>query len=60
MNITYPKLLEMGSMPKLKALNYYMQQEEYNEIKKTLPQLTRNNPWRQKWEDLVKGGKLKT
>ena len=60
MNITYPKLLEMGSMPKLKALNYYMQQEEYNEIKKTLPQLTRNNPWRQKWEDLVKGGKIKT
>ena len=51
-NITYTKLLEMRSMPKLKALNYcsinstnpaaiYMEmpQEVYDELKKTLPQL---------------------
>ena len=51
-NITYTKLLEMRSMPKLKALNYCsinstnpaanyteMPQEVYDELKKTLPQL---------------------
>ena len=51
-NITFPKLLEMRSMPKLKALNYCfnnctnqaasyieMPQEVYEELKKTLPQL---------------------
>ena len=51
-NITYTKLLEMRSMPKLKALNYCtinctnkdavyteMPQEVYEELKKTLPQL---------------------
>ena len=58
-NITYTKLLEMRSMPKLKALNYCafnftnqdanyteMPQEVYEELKKTLPQLniTRGSP----------------
>ena len=51
-NITFPKFLEMKSMPKLKALNYCfnnctnqvasyieMPQEVYEELKKTLPQL---------------------
>ena len=53
-NITYEKLLEMRSMPKLEALNYstYMHLGDYEELKKTLPQLTNNNPWRQKWKDL--------
>ena len=54
--ITYTKLLEMRSMPKLKALNYstYLRPEDHDELKKTLPQLTNYNPWRQKWEDLGK------
>ena len=55
-NITYTKLLEMRSMPKLKALNYstYLQPEDHEELKKILPQLTNNNPWQRKWEDLGK------
>jgi hypothetical protein len=52
-NITFPKFLDLRSMPKLKALNYCtinctnnmgahyreMPQEVYEELKKTLPQL---------------------
>ena len=52
-NITYAKLLEMGSMPKLKALNYSMPQEVYEELRKILPQLTNNDIWMQKWKNLV-------
>ena len=52
--ITYGKLLEMRSMTKLEALNYstYMYPGDYETLKLTLPQLTNNNPWRQKWKDL--------
>ena len=53
--ITHAKLLEMKVMPKLKALNYGtagMPKNIFHELKKTLPQLTRNNNWRQKWDDL--------
>ena len=52
--ITYGKLLEMRTMPKLEALNYstYMYPGDYETLKLTLPQLTNNNPWRQKWKDL--------
>ena len=47
------KLLEMSSMPKLKALNYSMPQEDYEKLRKILPQLTNNDIWMQKWENLV-------
>ena len=52
-NITYAKLLEMRSMPKLRALNYSMPQKDYEELRKILPQLTNNDIWEQKWENLV-------
>ena len=53
--ITHAKLFEMKEMPKLKALNYGtgMSRNIFHELKKTLPQLTRNKNWRQKWEDLL-------
>ena len=53
--ITHTKLLEMKKIPKLKAVNYGtgMSMNIFHELKKTLPQLTRNKDWRQKWEDLL-------
>ena len=50
-NITYTKLLEMRSMPKLKVLNYCKKWNPYNyeELKKNLPQLNNNNP-KKKWQ----------
>ena len=50
-NITDTKLLEMKSMPKLKVLNYFKQPflanvVNYEEMKKKMPQLTYNDPWK--------------
>ena len=53
LNITYAKLRELTLLPKLKALNSSMAQEDYEELKKTVPQLTNHNLWRQKWANLV-------
>ena len=53
LNITYAKLRELRLLPKLKALNSSMAEEDYEELKKTVPQLTNNNLWRQKWANLV-------
>ena len=53
LNITYAKLHELRLLPKLKALNSSMAEEDYEELKKTVPQLTNNNLWRQKWANLV-------
>ena len=51
--ITHTKLLEMKVMPKLKTVNYETENSRnFHQLKKTLPQLTRNNNWRQKWQDL--------
>ena len=51
--ITNAKLLEMKVMPKLKTVNYGTgHSRNFHELKKTLPQLTRNINWRQKWDDL--------
>ena len=48
--ITDTKLLEMRSMPKLKVLNYFKAWDpnNYEDLKKNLPQLTSNNP-KEKW-----------
>mgnify|MGYP001158958445 CR=1 FL=1 len=48
--ITDAKLLEMRSMTKLKVLNYFKAWDpnNYEELKKNLPQLTNNNP-KKKW-----------
>ena len=50
-NITFPKFLEMRSMPKLKVLNYFKpwDRNNYEQLKKNLPQLTNNNP-KKKWK----------
>ena len=53
LNITYAKLRELRLLPKLKTLNSSMAQEDYEELKKTVPQLTNHNLWRQKWANLV-------
>ena len=52
--ITDSKLLEMRSMPKLKVLNYFKTgtNDNYENLKKHLPQLTNNDPWK-KWKDLA-------
>ena len=49
--ITDTKLLEMRSMPKLKVLNYFKpwDRNNYEQLKKNLPQLTNNNP-KEKWK----------
>ena len=49
--ITDAKLLEMRSMTKLKVLNYFKawdHNNNYEDLKKILPQLTSNNP-KKKW-----------
>ena len=52
--ITHTKLLEMRAMPKLKTVYYGTgKSSKFHELKKTLPQLTRNNNWRQKFDDLL-------
>ena len=53
-NITDSKLLEMRSMPKLKVLNYFKTgtNDSYENLKKHLPQLTNNDPWK-KWKDMA-------
>ena len=50
-NIPHTKLLEMRSMQKLKVLNYFNPPRDcnYEDLKKSLPQLTNNNPW-EKWK----------
>ena len=52
--ITDSKLLEMRSMPKLKVLNYFKPgtNDNYENLKKHLPQLTNNDPWK-KWKDMA-------
>ena len=50
-NITDAKLLEMKSMPKLNILNYFKKSmfanvDNYEDMKKKMPQLTNNDPWR--------------
>ena len=54
--ITHTKLLEMRSMPKLKAVNYMMPwaQEIFKELKKTMPQLTNIDPRSNYWGNLAK------
>ena len=49
--ITDTKLLEMRSMPKLKVLNYFKKWDpnNYEDLKKNLPQLTNYNP-KKKWK----------
>ena len=49
--ITYTKLLDIVSMPKLKVLNCFklLEHNVYEDLKKNLPQLTNNNP-RRKWK----------
>ena len=51
-NITDAKLLEMKSMPKLNILNYFKKSilanvDNYEDMKKKMPQLTNNDPWKQ-------------
>jgi hypothetical protein len=54
-NITDTKLLEMGSMPKLKVLNYFKPwNSNYEYLKKNLPQLTNNNPKERLPERIIK------
>ena len=52
--ITDSKLLEMSSMPKLKVLNYFKigTNDNYENLKKHLPQLTNNDPWK-KWKGMA-------
>ena len=52
--ITDSKLLEMRSMPKLKVLNYFKtgSNDNYENLKKNLPQLMNNDPWK-KWKDMA-------
>ena len=52
--ITDSKLLEMSSMPKLKVLNYFKTgtNDNYDNLKKHLPQLTNNDPWK-KWKGMA-------
>ena len=51
--ITHTKLLEMRVMPKLKTVYYGTKcpWENFHLLEKTLPQLTRYDEWRQRWED---------
>ena len=52
--ITHTKLLEMRVMPKLKTVNYGTgMSSNFHELKKTLPQLTHFDNWREKWVDLL-------
>jgi hypothetical protein len=55
-NITHTKLLEMRSMPKLKAVNYLVAwpQEIFKELKKIMPQLTNIDPRSNYWGNLAK------
>ena len=56
--ITHTKLLEMRVMPKLKTVYYGTEygygkgfENNFHVLEKTLPQLTRYDEWRQRWED---------
>ena len=52
--ITHTKLLEMRVMPKLKTVYYGTGMlSDFYELKKKLPQLTRNNDWKQKFDLLM-------
>ena len=58
-NITYAKLLEMRSMPKLKTLNHSMHDGYYEKLRNTLPntdysQMTNKDPWYLKHTALMK------
>ena len=52
--ITHTKLLDMKVMPKLKTVYYGTGiLSKFLELKKRLPQLTRNNDWKQKFDDVL-------